>query len=151
MRYRYELSRVWSMDPKRFCMFVMLNPSTADAQLDDPTIRRCIGFAKSWGYDGLYVGNVYAYRSTDPKQLWAVDDPVGPENDACLKEMAHRCDLVVAAWGTNARLERIGCVLGALRYSNNVHYLELTKARQPKHPLYLKSQLMPQLLAACYE
>jgi hypothetical protein len=150
MRYRYELSRVWSMDPRRFCMFVMLNPSTADAQINDATIRRCIGYAKEWGYDGLYVGNVYAYRSTDPRQLWTVDDPVGPENDASLKAMAHKADLVVAAWGTNAKPERVGIVLNALRYSADVHFLELTKAKQPKHPLYLKSELTPQLLATAH-
>lgn len=151
MRYRYELSRMWSMEASRFCMFVMLNPSTADAQIDDPTIRRCIGFAKSWGYDGLYVGNVYAYRSTDPSQLWTVDDPVGPDNDASLTKLAEKADLVVAAWGANAKPERIGCVLHALRNANAVHFLAMTRAQQPKHPLYLKSDLKPQLLASCYE
>jgi hypothetical protein len=96
-RYRYRLWRRWSDGP--VVNFVMLNPSTADAEQDDPTVRRCVGFAKSWGAGGLVVTNLYALRSTDPKALWTADDPVGPENAFHLGSGALGADTVVCAWG----------------------------------------------------
>lgn len=145
-KYRYMLRRQWAMDAKRYCLFVMLNPSTADAIEDDPTIRRCIGYAKSWGYDVLLVGNAYAYRSTDPSQLWTVDDPVGPENDERLAQMSALAGLVVAAWGSNVQPGRAVEVIDTLRKFNDVHFLSLTRDGQPKHPLYLRKDLQPQVL-----
>ena len=78
-KYRYQLSRIWD-EEKPMVLFIMLNPSTADADVDDPTIRRVVNFAKSWGYGGVFVGNLYAFRSTDPKVLRYIDDPIGEEN-----------------------------------------------------------------------
>lgn len=78
-KYRYQLSRCWDETKPRI-LFIMLNPSTADANIDDPTIRRVISFAKSWGYGGVYVGNLFAFRSTDPKGLKQIADPVGENN-----------------------------------------------------------------------
>lgn len=146
-RYRYWLRRRWAGHDGvginyRLVTFVMLNPSTADAELDDPTIRRCTGFARSWGYDGLIVVNLYALRSTDPKGLWAAQDPVGPRNDGnlCAAALwAHRDDTpIVAAWGANARPDRVAEVL-ALPHMDRLTCLGVTKDGAPRHPLYLPS------------
>ena len=137
-RYRYLLERRWAEG--RLATFIMLNPSTADAEKDDPTIRRCIGFAKSWGLGGIRVVNLYALRSTNPAGLWAVDDPIGPANNAWLVDAAddaydHGAPLV-AAWGANAKLDRVRDVQQMLR-RYQLKALGVTKAGQPRHPLYL--------------
>jgi hypothetical protein len=138
--YRYGLWRTWDYGP--WLPFVMLNPSTADANLDDPTIRRCIGFAKREGYGGIRVVNLYAYRSTSPKALLTCADPVGPENDGYLYGTlaAARTSRVpvIAAWGANARLDRVARVLNLLPGAV-WRCLGTTKQGAPKHPLYIKS------------
>ncbi len=141
-QYRYALGRQWG--DGQTVAFIMLNPSTADADRDDPTITRCIHFARSWGYGGLVVANLYAYRATDPSELWRTADPVGPENDEHLTRVAAGCALLVAAWGANAKPGRIAQVL-ALPGMGRLHALGLTKAGQPRHPLYLRGDLTPQL------
>jgi hypothetical protein len=137
--YRYALMRRWAEGwPLRF---VMLNPSTADASLDDPTIRRCTGFARREGYGALIVLNLYAYRATNPKVLVTCADPVGPHNDtilwAHLLAAAEGPTPVVAAWGANAKRERVAHVLG-LRPSVDWRCLGVTKDGQPRHPLYVR-------------
>src|SRR5947209_16246810 len=101
--YRYSLWRQWSTDCPPVA-FIMLNPSTADDRKDDPTIRRCIGFARAWGFGALEVVNLFAYRATDWSKLLEVDDPVGPENDDYIVQAVERCPCVVAAWGTKGVL-----------------------------------------------
>ena len=137
--YRYSLSRIWSTS-KSFVNFVCLNPSTADENVDDPTIRRCVRFADSWGYGGMVMTNLYAYRSKDPKKLTQVADPVGPLNDSFLRMYSAMADKTILAWGANAREYRVVTVIQKL---TNMHYLELTKLGYPKHPLYLKKNLKP--------
>lgn len=131
--YRYTLTRRWARSAG-FATFVMLNPSTADAEMDDPTIRRCIGFARSWGLGGLVVVNLYALRSTDPKGLWKVADPVGPDNDAHLERTAGEAEVIVASWGANARPDRVDHVL-TLPGMDRLQCLGTTLAGAPKHPL----------------
>ena len=97
--YRYSLTRGFDDGPA--CNFLMLNPSTATATEDDPTIRRCIGFAKGWGYGVLYVTNLFALRATDPRELYKHAEPVGPDNDRCILTAATGSQLVVAAWGVH--------------------------------------------------
>lgn len=115
--YRYSLHREWRVgyDVPRWVTFVMLNPSTANAHQDDPTIRRCIGFAKSLGGTGLAVVNLYAFRATSPADLWTTPDPVGPNNDhhlALFLEMAARYDFpIIAAWGAHAKPDRVAAVM----------------------------------------
>lgn len=145
--YRYTLTRKWEHSSTALSI-VMLNPSTADADLDDPTIRRCIGFSKSHGYGGIQVVNLYAYRATNPKVLKTVTDPVGPENDAwltrVLKYSAYWQAPVLCAWGANAASERVDRFLDLAQdiadqsgiYPGLVH-LGLTKAGAPRHPLYI--------------
>lgn len=141
-RYRYRLWRTWANyeGPSRAC-FVMLNPSTADASVDDPTIRRCMGFAMRWEFDGLEVVNLFALRSTDPKALYREIDPVGCANDAAIGTAAHASELVVCAWGAHGSYNRRGDVV-----RQTLTFVDLkpmafgfTKAGQPKHPLYLRS------------
>lgn len=96
----YTLTRRWDMTAPP-AMFIGLNPSTADEFNNDPTVRRCLGFAKQWGYDGLIMTNIFAYRATDPRVMKAAEDPVGPENDAWLKKMGEEAAIVVAAWGVH--------------------------------------------------
>ena len=139
--YRYVLTRTWQPEVHRL-WFIMLNPSTADATVDDPTIRRCMGFARRFGYGGVGVVNLYAYRATKPADLWKAADPVGPENDstigAMLVERSYFDVPTVAAWGANAKPERVAQVL-AMPGAHRLMCLGLTKAGQPRHPLYLRS------------
>lgn len=101
-RYRYRLTRRWrAVGPHDTCLWVMLNPSTADAERDDPTIRRCVGFARRWGYGAIEVVNLFAVRATDPSELPAWRDPIGPDNDVYIAAAAERAARIVAAWGAH--------------------------------------------------
>ena len=98
--YRYKLSRTWD-STKPTILFIGLNPSIADETIDDPTITRCINYAKAWGYGTLLMTNLFAFRSTYPKDIYLVDDPIGDENDNYILECVAQSDLVVACWGNN--------------------------------------------------
>ena len=102
-RYRYSLWRAWSAYHPRI-VFVLLNPSTANEQRNDPTIRRCIGFARAWNCGSVEVMNLFAYRATDYKELFKVSDPVGEENNRFLMRAVERCSTVVVGWGTRGTL-----------------------------------------------
>lgn len=146
-RYRYTLGRRWTNDlTAAGLVFIMLNPSTATAEEDDPTIRRCIRFARDLGYGGLHVVNLYAYRATKPADLWKAADPVGPDNDRILTETMDRANRegrpVIAAWGTNARPDRVRHVL-SLPGADSLTALRTTKDGHPSHPLYLPATLRP--------
>ena len=144
-KYRYQLWRVWD-EAKPLVLFIMLNPSTADATKNDRTISRCINFAKSWGYGGIMVGNIFAFRATKPWNLALANDPVGEGNNAHLIEMSLKSGLTVAAWGNGRWVERLATRKG-LKPLEGVgvvlHYLELCDDGTPKHPLYLKKDLKP--------
>lgn len=136
-RYRYCLERRWSN--KTACVFIMLNPSTADATEDDPTIRRCIGFARLWGFGGVVVANLYAYRATDPRELRKADDPIGPENDEWLVRLLDH-PTIVCAWGAHADDDRVDAFRWLVRdnaRARPLYCLGVTKHGAPKHPLYL--------------
>lgn len=142
-RYRYRLTREWDATAQKMT-FVMLNPSTADATLDDPTIRRCIGFAQRDGFGGIYVVNLYAFRATEPKDMKRAIDPVGPENDALLRfafrRSAEQHAPVIAAWGTHGDPYRVRQVRGLMTDAGaDVYSLGVTKDGHPKHPLYIKA------------
>ena len=118
----------------------MLNPSIADADIDDPTIRRVVSFAKSWGYGGVYVGNLYAFRSTDPKGLLYTDDPVGDDNIQHIQHLLGLTERVIYAWGHNKKepewLQKI---------INTPYCIDISTKNIPKHPLYLKGKMQPQV------
>lgn len=138
-KYRYLLTRPATAQSERgTALFVMLNPSTADSDVDDPTIRRCRGFAEQWGCNGIVVANLYAYRATNPKELKKPDDPIGPENDRHLHKLALEFEDVVFAWGSNAPADRAAQVADIFqRYGRRIWCLGATKAGAPRHPLYI--------------
>ena len=137
-QFRYSLLRRWSGGKGRVAM-ILLNPSTADATRDDPTLRRCIGFARRWGFASLEVVNLFAYRATRPQQLRQAADPVGPENDGHLARAVGNAGVGVAAWGVHGALagrnEKVLKMLSELGLS--LLCLGLTKAGHPRHTLYL--------------
>ena len=142
--YRYNLWRKWADQipgSRGYAMFIGLNPSTADETVDDPTIRRCINFAQSWGYEALCMTNLFAFRATQPNDMKAAPDPIGPENDATLLELATTAGVVVAAWGVHGSyLGRDNSVKAMIQ---KLRYLQLTRAGKPGHPLYLPATLKP--------
>ena len=118
----------------------MLNPSTADEWTDDPTIRRCIQFARTWGFGSLAVGNLFAYRTTSPGEICASSDPVGSENDRWLRLLDEESSLTVAAWGNHGRL--LGRSSAVSSKLPGLHVLGLTVLGEPRHPLYVRSRVM---------
>ena len=145
-KYRYTLVREWSSlsDKPGYVLFIMLNPSTADETILDPTVRRCLGYAIDWGYKKLHVVNIFALRSTDPKQLYSSIDPVGVDNDKCICTEVEGADLVIAAWGTHGSfMDRGNTILKMTTPLSDIHYLKKTKNNIPNHPLYLKGNLLP--------
>jgi len=140
--YRYRLERQW--DPRKKAVgFLMLNPSTADAHSVDPTLRRCIAFAKSWGFGGLVIGNLFALRSPKPRLIYECADPVGPENDRYLRKMSESCERIVCGWGRHgAYLDRASGVCRILATSK-LYALEVTAGGYPSHPLYISAAAEP--------
>lgn len=143
--YRYTLWRSWDR-AKPWLAFVMLNPSTADATTDDPTVARCGERARRLGYGGLAVVNLFALRSTDPLELYRHPDPVGPHNDSAILSVASEAGAVVCAWGNHGRLHgRDGKVLELLaRLGVQPMALKVSRGGHPGHPLYLPYNLTPQ-------
>jgi len=142
--YRYSLTRVWDADVP-ICGFILLNPSTADETANDPTITRCIGFARRWGYGAMLACNIFALRSTDPKGLRTVDDPVGPGNDRAIRRLIGKADLIVAAWGGHGRYLDRGARVRAMLPGDAV-CLGVNADGAPKHPLYLRNSTAPRVL-----
>lgn len=161
-KYRYTLWRDWSCrmteqplvhftedphldyylgDRKSFVQFVGLNPSTADETQDDPTIRRCIGFAQSWGFGAMCMTNLFAWRETDSSKLAKVQHPFGPANTNWLCAVAEDAGLTVAVWGAKGGLHN-GDKIAAAQIPK-LHYLKLTKDGHPHHPLRLPKTLTP--------
>ncbi|QDT66483.1 hypothetical protein V22_37510 [Calycomorphotria hydatis] len=133
--YRYRLDRDWG-DSKRI-VIVGLNPSTADAQIDDPTVRRCVAFAKQFGFDALTIINLFAFRATKPSVLATVTNPVGPRNNVHIRMAIEESDLVVFAWGATPLAEKRSEFLHGL--VDRPACFGHTKFGAPKHPLYLPS------------
>ncbi len=142
-RYRYLLTRAWApRQPARgHVLWIMLNPSIADAEIDDPTIRRCIGFSKAWGFPSLEVVNLFAWRATDPCELrdrWR--DLVGPENDDHIRSAFDRAPrLVIAAWGNHGKIRNRALAVEGLAYTaqQRLDCLGKTGSGAPRHPLYV--------------
>jgi hypothetical protein len=134
-RYRYALWRTWDAG-RPSVLFLGLNPSTADGERDDPTVRRYVGFAKRWGYGTLSIGNLFALRTPSPRTLCSASDPIGPRNDWWLRQLADDGDLIVAAWGGAgtwmARDREVRDMLGAMVCLGH------TRSGQPRHPLYVR-------------
>lgn len=146
-KYRYQLVRQWRENSDNFVNFVLLNPSTADAVLDDPTIKACISFATNWGFDGLYVTNLFAFRATKPEDLKKAADPIGPLNNNYIQETASKSKMVVFAWGNHGSfMQRNEEVTESLSKTCTPYCIQLLKDGQPKHPLYIKRETRPTAL-----
>ena len=138
--YRYWLERRWD-ERLDYVNFVMLNPSTADAEIDDPTIRKCIGFAKRWGYGGLHVVNLFALRSTDPDALYSHADPIGPDNEAFIDAGRLSAPKTIVAWGKHGKIH--GRAEKLLPKLGPVFALMLNADGSPRHPLYVPYDTTP--------
>lgn len=143
--YRYLLTRIWDPAGPR-ALFVMLNPSTATELQNDPTVERCERRARTLGFGAFRVTNIFAFRATDPKVMRAAAEPVGPANDAAIRDSAPWADRIVCAWGSHgAHLDRGPAVEALLRATERpLFHLGLTKAGHPKHPLYIGYAQAPQ-------
>jgi hypothetical protein len=147
-RHRYTLERfIPDVGRGETVLFVCLNPSTADEVRDDPTVRRCIGYAKRWGFSRLVVCNIFALRSTDPRALYHDPDPIGEDNDRHLLEETIQADRIVAAWGAHGghQLRGAAVLQMLLELKRDVHLLGQTKDGHPRHPLYLRADTEPML------
>jgi hypothetical protein len=145
-RYRYLLTRGCGVehlsDKESFVLFIMLNPSTATAGADDPTIRRCIGFALRYGFRRMAVVNLFALRTTYPIELQRADDPVGRDNDRWMKRVAAKADTIICAWGNHGGLrDRSTIVTKQLHQHRPLYCLGVTKQGHPMHPLRLAHDL----------
>jgi len=139
--HRYTLWREFDLTNSDFVQFIGLNPSTADEVQDDPTVRRCIDFAKRWGFGALCMTNIFGFRATDPRVMKAHPEPIGPDNDAWLARIAAGAGLVVAAWGTHGVFMDRGRAVQS--YLHNLSCLGTTKDGSPRHPLYVRADTQP--------
>jgi len=142
--YRYTLRREWQGGAGRVT-FVMLNPSTATEVQNDPTVERCERRARAMGFAAFQVVNIFAFRATDPRDMRAAPDPIGPENDAAILQAAAWADQIICAWGAHgAHLSRGASVEALLRGAGHpLFHLGLTRGGAPKHPLYIGYQVQP--------
>lgn len=140
--HRYFLERCWNKK-KPALMIIGLNPSTADAINNDPTVARCINFGKTWGYGRIYMMNIFAYRATNPIIMKAAKNPIGKENDKWLVRVAARSDMILAAWGNHGfYLDRDIQIITLLK-KYKLFCLDKNVTGCPKHPLYCKQSLKP--------
>ncbi len=143
--YRYSLTRVWN-DVGKKMHFVMLNPSTATEMQNDPTVERCQRRANALGFGAFCVTNIFAWRETEPKKMCIVNDPIGPDNDATIIKGCLWADVTIAAWGNHGshlkRGEKVKLLLASI--GKPIFHLGLSKAGQPKHPLYISYSQQPE-------
>ena len=139
-KYRYALWRIWQ-ESKPCILFITLNPSVADETVDAPTLRRCMGYAAQWGYGGVYMGNLFAYRAPGSGFLGSVENPVGEDNDKWLIELQSKTGSVICAWGAKGTYQ--GRDREVLKLLDNPYCLGISKQGLPKHPLYLSRHLEP--------
>lgn len=140
--YRYFLRRIWDQSAE-VVAFIGLNPSTATELQNDPTVNRCQNFARLWGYGGFVMLNAFGLRSTDPRGLKQIHDPIGPLNDAYIELGANSAARVICCWGTHAQLQNRQQQLLSLLATHALECFRLTKAGYPNHPLYLRNDSQP--------
>ena len=141
-KYRYDLWRRWD-NTLPVCVFVGLNPSTADATVDDPTIKRCVDFATQWMYGSLCMVNLFAFRATDPQEMLKAEDPVGFYNDEALQKRFAEARIIVCAWGKLGSHRRRDSAVMDLIPSSKRRCLKLNRGGSPSHTLYLPANLKP--------
>jgi hypothetical protein len=146
-KYRYHLYRKLADGDRRIATFIMLNPSTADHEIDDPTVRKCIGFCRRWRCGELHVVNLFAIRATRPAEMKLAADPVGPENIGWVKRAvstvnatndSDQRNAVICAWGTHGSyLDQDMAVLSSIQSACKPMALGFTRDGHPRHPLYV--------------
>jgi len=143
-KYRYTLHHIWE-ESKPMAAFIGLNPSTADENQLDPTLRRIKGFASGWGFGSFTMLNLFAFRATDPRVMKAQFEPIGPDNNKHILDVCSTAGIIIACWGTHGSfLKRSKKVMKLLEENSVIpKYLQMTKAGEPSHPLYLKKDLTP--------
>lgn len=140
--FRYTLWRRWS-DGDRYVNFILLNPSTADEERDDPTTRKCVRMAQMWGdFDSICITNLFAYKATDPRKMKAATDPIGFGNNRWLEKIAKDASLIVCAWGLDGSFTGRSAAVKRLLRRFDLHYLRITRG-EPWHPLYLPDNTSP--------
>ena len=140
--YRYSLTRTWDLN-KKLILFIGLNPSTADENNDDPTLRRCLFYATEWGFGGLIMVNLFAFRATHPKDLKSAKYPIGRDNNQFIID-AHDCaELTIAAWGNDGSLYNRDQEV--LEFIKNPMCLNINQTGQSAHPLYQKKDINPKI------
>lgn len=143
-KYRYVLERRWGSDINNIVNFILLNPSTADASHDDPTVRACIEFARRWGYDGIAITNLFAFRATDPIEMKSCQNPHGSQNDKYISSVAKKSRIIIVAWGNHGtHCNRDREVLNVLISIKKPFCLGITDSGNPRHPLYIKRTVKP--------
>ncbi len=138
--YRYALWRTWD-DSKPYAMFIGLNPSTADETEDDPTIKRCINYSREWGYGGLCMVNLFAFRATAPRDMKASNNPIGSDNDDWIKKLSKKAGVIVAAWGNDGSF--MGRSKNVVDMIPDLMCLKINKTGEPAHPLYQPGSAIP--------
>jgi hypothetical protein len=145
-KYRYSLTRVWD-EGGRKALFIMLNPSTATEVQNDPTVERCERRSRALGFGAFCVTNIFAWRDTDPRNMRAAKDPIGPANDDTILKGCTWCDQIICAWGNHgehlARGQEVADLLAAM--NTPLYHFGMTKTGQPKHPLYISYEKQPEL------
>jgi hypothetical protein len=142
-KYRYTLCRIWNRN-KSYAVFIGLNPSVADANIDDPTIRRCIKYAKDWNLGGLYMLNLFSYIATNPKVMKNKKYPIGKLNDKWLLKISKDAGIIIGAWGNDgSHLMRSKSIKKLIP---NLYCLKINNTGEPAHPLYQKANIIPSLL-----
>lgn len=147
-KYRYRLTRLLNEHGRAgWICWILLNPSTANENVLDPTLRRCRNFSLDWGHNGMIIVNLFGLRATNPKELAAVVDPVGADNDEHIARAVDEADRIMCAWGAHPmtlRFNRRDEVRRILERASRVAFaLKLTRAGAPSHPLYLPKSLLP--------
>ena len=146
-RYRYQLWRRWQETPGPSVLWIMLNPSTADAEHTDPTIRRCMQFSQDWQYARMDVVNLFAWRATKPADLKQAKKPVGPKNDKLVVDLAKSADRVVLAWGVHGSLldRNHKMIRRLVKQDIELYCLGISKEGHPRHPLYMRADTQARL------
>jgi len=145
--YRYALQREWDKSKSKV-LFIGLNPSSADENEDDNTLTRCINFADSWGYGGIYMANLFSFIDTYQDDIWSAENPIGDETNDWLIKLAKEADKTIVCWGNGSKdfffYGRVGAVLEIFRQNNiSLFCLKQNQTKMPAHPLYLSADLEP--------
>ncbi len=133
--HRYALIHEWELD-RPSLMIISLNPSAEDGELNNPTIRRCIGFAKRWGFGRLFITNLFSFKTSSPKDLFNSENPIGNKNDYWLKKLSKKVDKVVLAYGNHGKFKNRHEEI--LKIIHDPYCIKKSKTGMPMHPLYLK-------------